>query len=113
MVLLINGYEVASLVTASDLHTSYLVLRDNSLRVLRRPSRQVEANEKCLYVGQREMAVVAPGDHLNLIGSEDATTCHIVIIREVRTGVTGLAHLDRDQPGDFLAMERELRDRVR
>ena len=50
-----------------------------------------------MYVGQREMAVGARGDGLEILGSEDATTCHIVIIRDVSSeaGVTGVAHIDR------------------
>ena len=58
---------------------------------------QVAAEERCVYVGQREMAVGARGDGLEILGSEDATTCHIVIIRDVSSeaGVTGVAHIDR------------------
>ena len=50
-----------------------------------------------MYVGQREMAVGARGDGVEILGSEDATTCHIVIIRDVsgEAGVTGVAHIDR------------------
>ena len=82
-----------------------------------------------MYVGQREMAVGARGDGVELLGSEDATTCHIVIIRDVsgEAGVTGVAHIDRlgivkekilfksqqfsDEPEQFLALERAVRDR--
>lgn len=35
-----------------------------------------------LYVCQREMAAVAPHDrNVNIIGSDDATTCIIVVVR--------------------------------
>lgn len=35
-----------------------------------------------LYVGQREMAAVASHDkNVNIIGSDDATTCIIVVVR--------------------------------
>ena len=110
MVLIIDGYEIST-VTASELHNQYQLLKENSLSVLSRPVKQVNATDKCLYVGQREMAVVAPGDNVNMVGSEDATTCHIVIIRDDHTGVTGLAHIDSDEPNDFHALEREVRDR--
>ena len=63
-------------------------------------------------MGQREMAVVAPGDNVSMVGSEDATTCHIVIIRDDHTGVTGLAHLDSDQQSDFLILEKKVIDRI-
>lgn len=36
---------------------------------------------KCLYVGQREYATVRYDDSvIDIIGSADATTCHIVLI---------------------------------
>jgi len=111
MVLIIDGFEVSTPVPVPQLHTKYQLLKANSLSVLGRPPRQVEASEKCLYVGQKEVAVVAPGDNVKMIGSEDATTCHIVILRDVHTGVTGLAHLDNEEPNDFLTLEREVRDR--
>ena len=112
MVLIIEECEVSvSPLAVSQLLTTYQLLRANSLSVLSRAARQVEASEKCLYVGQREVAVVAPGDNVKMIGSEDATTCHIVILRDVHTGVTGLAHLDNEEPNDFLTLEREVRDR--
>ena len=56
--------------------------------------------------------MVAPGDNVSMVGSEYATTCHIVIIRDDHTGVTGLAHLDSDQQSDFLILEKEVRDRI-
>ena len=75
-----------------------------------------------------QVAVIAPGDDMRILGSEDATTCHIVVLRWVvsivtcnvynfkrfssyrdsNTGVTGLAHLDNDEPEDFLKLEREV-----
>ena len=111
MVLIIDGYEVSSPLPVSQLHTKYKLLKANSLSVLSRPARQVDASEKCLYVGQKEVAVVSPGDNVNMVGSEDATTCHILILRDGHTGVTGLAYLDNEEPNDFLTLEREVRDR--
>ena len=75
-----------------------------------------------------QVAVIAPGDDMRILGSEDATTCHIVVLRWIisivtcnvynfkrfstardsNTGVTGLAHLDNDEPEDFLMLEREV-----
>ena len=83
-----------------------------------------------MYVSQREMAVGSVDDNIDLLGSEDATTCHVVILRDVTTDtdtpvtgmdhdtdtddddiVIGLAHIDSDEPGQFLALERAVRDR--
>ena len=85
----------------------------DSLVVLGTPVRQVGGKDRCLYVGKREMPVIAPGDNMNMIGSEDATTCHIVIIRDKHTGVTGLAHLDTHQSEDLLTLEKEISKRIR
>ena len=71
----------------------------------------MSADEKCVYVGQREVAVSSPDGNIDLIGSEDATTCHVVVLRHVTSGVTGLAHVDSDEPDQLLCLEREVRDR--
>ena len=62
-------------------------------------------------MGQREVAVAGREDRLEMLGSEDATTCHIVVLRDSTTATTGLAHLDTDEPEQFLCLEREVRDR--
>ena len=67
--------------------------------------------ENSLYVMQREMVVVRPEDRVELVGSEDATTCHICVLREPTSGTTGLAHLDCDDPAQVEALEREVRRR--
>ena len=67
--------------------------------------------ENSLYVMQREMVVVRPEDRVEIVGSEDATTCHICVLREPTSGTTGLAHLDCDDPAQMEALEREVRRR--
>ncbi|XP_063790429.1 protein N-terminal asparagine amidohydrolase isoform X2 [Pseudophryne corroboree] len=48
-----------------------------------------------LYVQQRELAVTTPNDSsISLLGSEDATTCHILVLRHTGSGATCLAHCD-------------------
>ncbi|CAH1795030.1 unnamed protein product [Owenia fusiformis] len=48
-----------------------------------------------LYVDQREYAAVTPNDTcIKTLGSDDATTCHIVVMRHSVTKVTCLGHLD-------------------
>ena len=49
-----------------------------------------------IYVGQREVVLMSP-EHksgLKFLGSEDATTCHIIVIINQQTRLTALAHLD-------------------
>ena len=111
MVLIIDGQEVTAPIPVSSLHNTFQLLKANSLSLLSRAQRQVSAEEKCVYVAQREVAVAGMDDSMELLGSEDATTCHIVILRDTNTGTTGLAHLDEPEPEQFLALEREVRDR--
>lgn len=48
-----------------------------------------------LYVGQREVAIVPGNDtRVQIIGSDDATTCHIMILRHKDSGGVALAHFD-------------------
>jgi hypothetical protein len=49
---------------------------------------------KLLYVKQQEWAVAAPGQGLDAVVSDEATTCHIVALRNRTTGAVALAHLD-------------------
>lgn len=69
-----------------------LVSRANEWR--RQPPITVPDNGT-LYVGQREFAVV-PGydDRVLYVGSEDATTCHVVIFRHKQTASVAVAHFD-------------------
>ena len=111
MVLIIDGLQVTSPISVSCLHDTYQLLKANSLSLLSRAPRQVSAEEKCVYVAQREVAVAGTEDAVELLGSEDATTCHIVILRDTNTGTTGLAHLDCDDPAQLETLEREVRRR--
>ena len=74
-------------------------LRRSSEELVRTP-RTVDPGEvSSLYVGQREMAVLTPADGIEVLGSDSATTCHVVILRW--GGVTGLGHIDT--PSEDLA----------
>ena len=56
---------------------------------------EVPAKDGVLYVQQGEIGITCPKDKsIQYIGSSDATTCHIVIIRDSDTGVSGVAHID-------------------
>ncbi|KAK3092015.1 hypothetical protein FSP39_024462, partial [Pinctada imbricata] len=48
-----------------------------------------------LYVGQREMAATVPEDgQIQMLGTDDATTCHMVVLRHTGSGAACIAHLD-------------------
>ena len=59
--------------------------------------------DKFLYVNQREWAVVTPDDScVQVMGTDDATTCHMLVIRHSTSGVTGLVHLDGCNSGQAI-----------
>ncbi len=50
-----------------------------------------------VYVAQKEVAISRPAEDkaIKILGSEDATTCHIVVLRHRVNGTTAIAHLDQ------------------
>ncbi|KAM6972293.1 protein N-terminal asparagine amidohydrolase [Aplochiton taeniatus] len=56
----------------------------------------VDVDPKCLlYVQQREFAATNPADNsVAVLGSDDATTCHLVLVRHTGSGAVCLAHCD-------------------
>ena len=65
---------------------------------LRNETMYLSCKNGLVYVGQSEVGIIdpknIPNHGLTVLGSEDATTCHIVIFRHCSTGKTALAHLD-------------------
>ena len=60
----------------------------------KKPIRTIERSG-LLYVTQGEYATVAKDDeNVTVMGTEDATTCHIVVLRHTGSGVTSLGHFD-------------------
>lgn len=115
MVILVNDQIVnESELSVNSLLEKFPKLKAASEFVINQELRIVEKQAKVLYVGQKEMGVVSPNDDVvNIVGSEDATTCHIVILRHVSTGVTGVAHLDCEDYHQFLDLENAVRSKAR
>ena len=95
MVLIIEGVRVEKQPSSiGDLEQSFPVLSTRS-ETLYAQSPVVQSPVKLLYVLQREFAVVSPtDDKIDVLGSEDATTCHLLALRHTGSGVTALAHFD-------------------
>ena len=93
MVLYINGAPVSSCPASTQQLFSdhpYLVSRSREFKTL--PVRHVESRG-CLYVAQGEYSVVPNSDvRVKVVGSEDATTCHILLFKHAN-GVA-LTHCD-------------------
>uniref|UniRef100_A0A2K5YHJ4 Protein N-terminal asparagine amidohydrolase n=1 Tax=Mandrillus leucophaeus TaxID=9568 RepID=A0A2K5YHJ4_MANLE len=64
-------------------------------RLLRGQSVQEVGPQGLLCVQRRELAVTFPKNgSISILGSDDATTCHIVVLRQTGNGATCLTHCD-------------------
>ncbi|XP_057458315.1 protein N-terminal asparagine amidohydrolase isoform X2 [Lotus japonicus] len=75
-----------------------LVSASNSLKA--NPERKFSDSEetspersKCVYIFQREYATVDPAI-VDFVGTDEATTCVGIVIRNQKTGMTSVAHMD-------------------
>lgn len=74
-------------------------LKIRSGEFIRKPLQTITPQEGLVYVGEGEMAVgVSDDPNVNYFGSEDATTCHVLVLRHRSTGATALAHIDQVSP---------------
>ncbi|KAE9037396.1 hypothetical protein PR003_g6847 [Phytophthora rubi] len=65
-----------------------------------------ESGLRSIHVLSEEMAFVAPAEHdLDLVASDDATTCSIVVL--IGYGIVGVAHLDSPQQMSFFLKKWE------
>lgn len=94
MPLLIQNRGVDHISSTAELFDKYPHLQENARTFRSRPL--VDVDPKCLlYVQQREFAATTPADNcVSVIGSEDATTCHLVVLRHTGSGAVCLAHCD-------------------
>lgn len=80
--------------STKDLFKYFPVYQDTAKKFLTK--KYVEIGPKgLLYVGQSEFAVSTPEDkNVTIIGSDDATTCIIAVLRHSESGATALTHFD-------------------
>lgn len=68
--------------------------QESASRLVSQPSKVV-GPIGLLYVQQREMAATVSHDkNVNILGSDDATSCIILILKHTTSGAVGLAHCD-------------------
>ena len=85
----------------------------------REPNVKVDVNELSpmdgiLYIQQGEMGIAYPhDDHIKYIGSSGATTCHLLLIRDIATGVCGVAHIDSVSYTDLSGFLNKLRNVIK
>ncbi|XP_071616933.1 protein N-terminal asparagine amidohydrolase isoform X2 [Heliangelus exortis] len=94
MPLLINGERIDLARPTGDMIRTYPHLEEKAKQLRSQPLQIVEP-KGLLYVQQREFAVTTPKDgSVSILGSDDATTCHIVVLRHTGSGATCLTHCD-------------------
>ncbi|XP_066186396.1 protein N-terminal asparagine amidohydrolase isoform X2 [Sylvia atricapilla] len=81
MPLLVNGVRVDLARPTGDMIRAHPHLEEKA-KLLRSQPAQIVEPRGLLYVQQREFAVTTPKDgSVSILGSDDATTCHIVVLR--------------------------------
>ena len=95
MPLIVDGNPVTSrFCSFADFSSKNPYFKDHADEFCKRPIQTIKSTG-LLYVMQREYATVSRDDkNVIVIGSEDATTCHIVVLRNTATGLTSLGHFD-------------------
>ncbi|XP_063573275.1 protein N-terminal asparagine amidohydrolase-like isoform X2 [Pongo abelii] len=95
MRLLAEGRRVRLQQLAGDLVRAHPPLEERA-RLLRGQCVQQVGPQGFLYVQQTELVVASPKDgSISILGSDDATTCHIVVLRHTGNGATCLTRCDR------------------
>lgn len=94
MPLFIHDKKVQGPLTIESFIKEYPQFQDSSKDLLKQEVRIV-GPKKLLYIGQREVAGTSPRDKsLSVLGSDDATTCHIAVLRHTGSGAMSLIHFD-------------------
>lgn len=94
MPLFIQNRELDRVTSTAELFDKYPHLQENAKAFRSKPHADVDP-KRLLYVQQREFAATTPADNcVSIIGSEDATTCHLVVLRHTGSGAVCLAHCD-------------------
>lgn len=80
--------------TVSSFYDSYPSFKSDSAKFISEPVQTIET-ENVLFVAQKEYAIVKSDDTLfKLIGTDDATTCHIIVMKNKEESTTLVAHID-------------------
>lgn len=95
MVLILgNKRQKASPKSIKSFFKSFPVYKETASQFLLKGNEEI-GPEGLLYVGQCEFAVTVPQDeNVSILGSDDATTCIISILRNSASGATALVHFD-------------------
>ncbi|XP_054856629.1 protein N-terminal asparagine amidohydrolase-like [Eublepharis macularius] len=94
MPLRVNGERIDPSRPARELLRLCPELEERAKLLRSQPARTV-GPRGLLYVQQREFAATTPKDgSISVLGSDDATTCHLVVLRHTGSGAICLMHCD-------------------
>ncbi|KAI1301925.1 Protein N-terminal asparagine amidohydrolase [Halotydeus destructor] len=104
MPILINGQILKELPSDTEnLFTKYPFLKETARALICTKPTTVNPL-RSLFVSQREFAVVSLEDKcIDVLGTDDTTTCCSVILRHIGSGVVALAHFDGSGLNDGVA----------
>ncbi|XP_051567372.1 protein N-terminal asparagine amidohydrolase-like isoform X1 [Myxocyprinus asiaticus] len=94
MPLFTKNKRIERVISTTELFSRYPHLKEHAKQFASRCPEPVDPKH-LLYVQQREFAATTPADNsVSVLGSDDATTCHLVVLRHTGSGATCLAHCD-------------------
>ncbi|XP_050311453.1 protein N-terminal asparagine amidohydrolase-like [Anthonomus grandis grandis] len=95
MVLVLNGVlQVKCPQDMQNLFNTYPIYRETAGQLLSIPNKVI-GPMGLLYIKQKEMASTVPQDkNVSILGSDDATTCIIVVVRHTGSGAVAMGHFD-------------------
>lgn len=104
MTIIIDSQPVSQIPdTVSEIYRRFPVLESDAAKLLLKPLHFVDKPEGVLYVTQKEYAVLSDNDeNISIMGTDDATTCHIVVIINRQQSTACLAHIDSTDDVDEL-----------
>ncbi|RUS71364.1 hypothetical protein EGW08_020873 [Elysia chlorotica] len=94
MPLIVDDKEIKKASKVDEFVTLFPHFKKSSDELIKQ-SVEVVGPEQLLYIGQRELAGTSPDDDvISILGSEDATTCHIMVLRHTGSGAAAMVHYD-------------------
>lgn len=88
----------------AEIYRRFPSLEAEATKLALKPVLVVDKPEKVLYVTQKEYAVVRSDDqNISVVGTDDATTCHIVVLINREESTACLAHIDSTDDFDNLS----------
>ncbi|XP_070581190.1 protein N-terminal asparagine amidohydrolase-like isoform X2 [Ptychodera flava] len=94
MPIIVRDQQLEKVGSISDFLGKYPFFKESALKLNSQTKREV-GPKGLLYVCQREFATTSPEDaSIEVMGSEDATTCHLTVLKHTGSGAVCVSHCD-------------------